>query len=54
MFTCPSQKSNPVARSPGKHSTPFAVKAGFYCKAVEVCHLPIPGDIQPLQFEIRH
>ena len=30
-----------------------AIKAGLYRKAVQVYHIPIPGDILPLQIEIR-
>ena len=30
-----------------------AIKAGLYCKAVQVYHIPKPGDILPLQLEIR-
>ena len=30
-----------------------AIKAGLYRKAVQVYHIPIPGDILPLQLEIR-
>ena len=30
-----------------------AIKAGLYRKAVQVCYIPIPGDILPLQIEIH-
>ena len=41
---CPSRESNPgrwINRQTLYH---VAVKAGFYCKAVEVYHIPIPCD----------
>ena len=44
-FTCPSRESNPghwINRQTLYH---VAVKAGFYRKAVEVYHIPIPCDI---------
>ena len=31
----------------------IAIKAGLYRKAVQVCHIPIPGDILPLHIDIR-
>ena len=30
-----------------------AIKVGLYRKAVQVYHIPIPGDILPLQIEVR-
>ena len=49
----PERGSNPVrwTQSP----TLFHVdrKAGLYRKAVQVCYIPVPGDIVPLQLEIR-
>ena len=44
-FTCPSRESNPgrwIYRQTLYH---VAVKAGFFRKAVEVYHIPIPCDI---------
>ena len=35
------------------YTLPVAIKAGLYRKAVQVCYIPIPGDILPLQIEIR-
>ena len=31
----------------------IAIKAGLYRKAIQVCYVPIPGDIFPLQIEIH-
>ena len=49
----PDRGSNPghLHDRPTLYHVP--IKAGLYCKAVQVYHIPIPGDILPLQFEIR-
>ena len=49
----PNWGSNPVRWTQSPTLYHVAIKAGLYRKAVQVYHIPIPGDILPLQFEIR-
>ena len=49
----PDQGSNPVRWTQSPTLYHVAIKAGLYRKAVQVCYIPIPGDILPLQLEIR-
>ena len=49
----PDWGSNPVHWTQSPILYRVAIKAGLYRKAVEVYHIPIPGDILPLQLEIR-
>ena len=49
----PDRGSNPVRWTQSPTLYHVAIKAGLYRKAVQVYHIPIPGDILPLQFEIR-
>ena len=49
----PDRGSNPVRWIQSPTLYHVAIKAGLYCKAVQVYHIPIPGDILPLQLEIR-
>ena len=44
--------SNPVRWTQSPTLYHVAIKAGLYRKAVQVYHIPIPGDILPLQIEI--
>ena len=49
----PDRGSNPVRWTQSPTLYHVAIKAGLYRKAVQVYHIPIPGDILPLQIEIR-
>ena len=49
----PQRGSNPVRWTQSPTLYHVAIKAGLYRKAVQVYHIPIPGDILPLQLEIR-
>ena len=49
----PDRGSNPVRWTQSPTLYHVAIKAGLYRKAVQVYYIPIPGDILPLQFEIR-
>ena len=49
----PSRGLNPVRWTQSPTLYRVAIKAGLYRKAVQVCYIPIPGDILPLQIEIR-
>ena len=63
IFTCnrwkngnnifPNRGSKPVRWTQSPTLYHVAIKAGLYRKAVQVYHIPIPGDILPLQLEIR-
>ena len=48
----PSRGSNPVRWTQSPTLYRVAIKACLYRKAVQVCYIPIPGDILPLQVEI--
>ena len=50
---CRSRGSNPVRWTQSPTLYHVTIKAGLYRKAVQVCYIPIPGDILPLQLEIR-
>ena len=41
----PDRGSNPVRWTQSTTLYHVAIKAGLYCKAVQVCYIPIPGDI---------
>ena len=49
----PNRGSNPVRWTQSPTLYHIAIKAGLYRKAVQVYHIHIPGDILPLQIEIR-
>ena len=49
----PDRGSNPVRWTQSPTLYHVAIKAGLYRKAVQVYHIPTPGDILPLQLEIR-
>ena len=49
----PDRGSNPVRRTQSPTLYHVAIKAGLYRKAVQVSYILIPGDILPLQIEIR-
>ena len=49
----PNRGSNPVRWTQSPTLYHVAIKAGLYRKAVQVSYIPIPGDILPLQIEIR-
>ena len=49
----PDLGSNPVRWTQSPTLYHVAIKAGLYRKTVQVYHIPIPGDILPLQIEIR-
>ena len=49
----PDRGSNPGRLRDRPTLYRVAIKAGLYRKAVQVCYIPIPGDILPLQIEIR-
>ena len=49
----PDRGSNPVRWTQSPTLYRVAIKAGLYRKAVQVCYIPITGDILPLQIEIR-
>ena len=45
----PVAGSNPVCWTQSPAVYHIAIKAGLYRKAVQVCYIPIPSDILPLQ-----
>ena len=49
----PDQGPNPVRWTQSPTLYRVTIKAGLYRKAVQVCYIPISGDILPLQLEIR-
>ena len=49
----PNRGSNPVRWTQSPTLYHIAIKACLYRKAVQVCYISIPGDILPLQLEIR-
>ena len=49
----PDRGSNPVCWTQSPTPYHVAIKADLYRKAVQVCYIPIPSDILPLQIEIR-
>ena len=49
----PNRGSSPVRWTQSPTLYHLSIKAGLYRKAVQVCYIPIPGDILPLQIEIR-
>ena len=49
----PNWGSNPVRWTQSPTLYHVAIKAGLYRKAVQVCYILIPGDVLPLQLEIR-
>ena len=49
----PDRGSNPDRLRDRPTLYRVAIKADLYRKAVQVYHIPIPGDILPLQLEIR-
>ena len=49
----PDRGSNPGRLRDRPTLYRVAIKAGLYRKAVQVYHIPIPGDILPLQIQIR-
>ena len=49
----PDRGSNPFRWTQSPTLYHVAIKAGLYRRAVQVYHIPIPGDILPLQIEIR-
>ena len=48
----PDRGSNPVRWTQSPILYHVTIKASLYCKALQVCYIPIPGDILPLQIEI--
>ena len=53
LYFFPEQESNLARWTQSPTLYHVAIKAGLYRKPVQVCYIPIPGVILPLQIEIR-